>query len=57
MGAYLSQPNTTKTSSDGGNSSISYGFSAMQGWRVSMEVRRKMNECLKDNQLPPFPGV
>ncbi|XP_029000616.1 protein phosphatase 1G isoform X2 [Betta splendens] len=37
MGAYLSQPNTTKTSADGGNSSISYGFSAMQGWRVSME--------------------
>lgn len=39
MGAYLSQPNTTKTSSDGGNGSVSYGFSAMQGWRVSMEVR------------------
>ncbi|XP_076011762.1 protein phosphatase 1G isoform X2 [Genypterus blacodes] len=37
MGAYLSQPSTTKTSSDGGNSSMSYGFSAMQGWRVSME--------------------
>uniref|UniRef100_A0AAX7UBP7 protein-serine/threonine phosphatase n=1 Tax=Astatotilapia calliptera TaxID=8154 RepID=A0AAX7UBP7_ASTCA len=37
MGAYLSQPSTTKTSSDGGNSNMSYGFSAMQGWRVSME--------------------
>ncbi|KAJ3593776.1 hypothetical protein NHX12_006110 [Muraenolepis orangiensis] len=38
MGAYLSQPNTTKTSSDGGGGgSMSYGFSAMQGWRVSME--------------------
>lgn len=37
MGAYLSQPNTSKTSSDGGNSNMSYGFSAMQGWRVSME--------------------
>ncbi|XP_077420446.1 protein phosphatase 1G isoform X2 [Vanacampus margaritifer] len=37
MGAYLSQPSTTKTSSDGGNSTMSYGFSAMQGWRVSME--------------------
>lgn len=44
MGAYLSQPNTTKTSSDGGNSSMSYGFSAMQGWRVSMEVRRRQLE-------------
>lgn len=42
MGAYLSQPNTTKTSSDGGNSNLSFGFSAMQGWRVSMEVRRKI---------------
>ncbi|XP_076582121.1 protein phosphatase 1G [Chaetodon auriga] len=37
MGAYLSQPNTAKTSSDGGNGNMSYGFSAMQGWRVSME--------------------
>uniref|UniRef100_A0A7N8XGK1 Protein phosphatase 1G n=1 Tax=Mastacembelus armatus TaxID=205130 RepID=A0A7N8XGK1_9TELE len=37
MGAYLSQPNTSKTSSDGGNSNMSYGFAAMQGWRVSME--------------------
>ncbi|XP_067092390.1 protein phosphatase 1G [Osmerus mordax] len=37
MGAYLSQPNTAKTSSDGGNKKMSYGFSAMQGWRVSME--------------------
>ncbi|XP_013857287.1 protein phosphatase 1G [Austrofundulus limnaeus] len=37
MGAYLSQPNTTKTTSDGGNSNMSFGFSAMQGWRVSME--------------------
>ncbi|CAN9506963.1 unnamed protein product [Ophioblennius macclurei] len=37
MGAYLSQPSTTKTSSDGGNCNMSYGFSAMQGWRVSME--------------------
>lgn len=41
MGAYLSQPNTTKTSSDGGNGNLSYGFSAMQGWRVSMEVKLK----------------
>lgn len=43
MGAYLSQPNTTKTSSDGGNDKMSYGFSAMQGWRVSMEVSNAMN--------------
>ncbi|CAG5854281.1 unnamed protein product [Menidia menidia] len=45
MGAYLSQPNTTKTSSDGGNSNMSYGFSAMQGWRVSME---DAHNCIPD---------
>uniref|UniRef100_A0A3P8YFZ1 Protein phosphatase 1G n=1 Tax=Esox lucius TaxID=8010 RepID=A0A3P8YFZ1_ESOLU len=37
MGAYLSQPNTVKSSSNGGNEKMSYGFAAMQGWRVSME--------------------
>ncbi|KAG7236018.1 hypothetical protein INR49_001416 [Caranx melampygus] len=45
MGAYLSQPNTTKTSSDGGNSNMSYGISAMQGWRVSME---DAHNCILD---------
>ncbi|XP_029951412.1 protein phosphatase 1G [Salarias fasciatus] len=45
MGAYLSQPNTTKTSSDGGNCNMSYGFSAMQGWRVSME---DAHNCIPD---------
>ncbi|KAG7482293.1 hypothetical protein JOB18_018207 [Solea senegalensis] len=45
MGAYLSQPNTTKTSSNGGNSNLSYGFSAMQGWRVSME---DAHNCIPD---------
>lgn len=62
MGAYLSQPNIAKTSSDGGNGTMSYGFSAMQGWRVSMEVRRKMNEWMEDNHVamnspPPPPGL
>ncbi|KAG9275083.1 protein phosphatase 1G [Astyanax mexicanus] len=37
MGAYLSQPNTEKTSADGGNHKLQYGFAAMQGWRISME--------------------
>lgn len=44
MGAYLSQPNTVKCSGDGVGASrlsLPYGFSAMQGWRVSMEVRRQ----------------
>nr|KAF6430084.1 protein phosphatase, Mg2+/Mn2+ dependent 1G [Molossus molossus] len=40
MGAYLSQPNTVKCSGDGAGAPrlpLPYGFSAMQGWRVSME--------------------
>ncbi|XP_030628568.1 protein phosphatase 1G isoform X2 [Chanos chanos] len=37
MGAYLSQPNTVKSKADGGHKNISYGFAAMQGWRISME--------------------
>lgn len=37
MGAYLSQPNTEKSTADGGNMKMSYGLAAMQGWRVSME--------------------
>lgn len=45
MGAYLSQPNTSKSSSDGGNNNLSYGFSAMQGWRVSME---DAHNCIPD---------
>ncbi|XP_037553418.1 protein phosphatase 1G [Nematolebias whitei] len=45
MGAYLSQPNTAKTTSDGGNSNMSFGFSAMQGWRVSME---DAHNCIPD---------
>ncbi|XP_067278711.1 protein phosphatase 1G [Pseudorasbora parva] len=37
MGAYLSQPNTEKSIGNGGNKSMTYGYAAMQGWRVSME--------------------
>ncbi|XP_064177567.1 protein phosphatase 1G [Anguilla rostrata] len=37
MGAYLSQPNTVKSVEDGGSKNMSYGYAAMQGWRVSME--------------------
>ncbi|KAI1896981.1 hypothetical protein AGOR_G00100510 [Albula goreensis] len=37
MGAYLSQPNTVKSAADGGSKNMSYGYAAMQGWRVSME--------------------
>ncbi|TSK42119.1 Protein phosphatase 1G [Bagarius yarrelli] len=37
MGAYLSKPNTEKSTANGGNHKLSYGLAAMQGWRVSME--------------------
>ncbi|XP_042302894.1 protein phosphatase 1G [Sceloporus undulatus] len=40
MGAYLSQPSTGKSSGDGagnGPRPLHFGYSAMQGWRVSME--------------------
>lgn len=37
MGAYLSEPNVEKISDDGSCEELSYGASAMQGWRVGME--------------------
>jgi len=37
MGSYLSSPNQTKYSEDGGNSRILYGTCCMQGWRTGME--------------------
>jgi hypothetical protein len=39
MGAYLSSPITTKNSEDGAGKRLRYGASAMQGWRMHMEVR------------------
>ncbi|XP_048371604.1 protein phosphatase 1G [Sphaerodactylus townsendi] len=48
MGAYLSQPRTTKSSGDGGGSGprpLYFGYSAMQGWRVSME---DAHNCIPD---------
>ena len=42
MGSYLSEPITAKESSDGvltvGKRTVRYGVTAMQGWRVDMEV-------------------
>ncbi|KAL1557399.1 protein-serine/threonine phosphatase [Salvia divinorum] len=37
MGAYLSAPNTEKSSEDGENGRLRFGLSAMQGWHVNME--------------------
>uniref|UniRef100_A0A8D0C3B7 Protein phosphatase 1G n=1 Tax=Salvator merianae TaxID=96440 RepID=A0A8D0C3B7_SALMN len=48
MGAYLSQPSTAKSSGDGagtGPRPLSFGYSAMQGWRVSME---DAHNCIPD---------
>jgi len=39
MGAYLSKPICNKESEDEEGSVLSYGASAMQGWRLSQEVR------------------
>uniref|UniRef100_A0ABK0LW69 protein-serine/threonine phosphatase n=1 Tax=Rattus norvegicus TaxID=10116 RepID=A0ABK0LW69_RAT len=56
MGAYLSQPNTVKCSGDGVGAPrlpLPYGFSAMQGWRVSME---DAHNCIPelDNETAMF---
>lgn len=37
MGAYLSEPLTTKDSHDEGNDTLVCGSSSMQGWRISQE--------------------
>lgn len=37
MGAYLSEPLTTKNSSDEANGLLASGSSSMQGWRISQE--------------------
>lgn len=38
MGAYLSEPKTTKDSSDHEGEGVRCGASSMQGWRISQEV-------------------
>lgn len=37
MGQTLSEPVTDKTTSSGGNDSVLYAISEMQGWRITME--------------------
>jgi len=37
MGEYLSTPNKTKHSAEGGNTVVKYGACSMQGWRKSNE--------------------
>lgn len=38
MGQTLSEPVTTKETSAGLDAQLAYGASAMQGWRISMDV-------------------
>lgn len=38
MGAYLSEPKTTKDSLDSDGVYVRCGASSMQGWRISQEV-------------------
>lgn len=38
MGAYLSEPMTSKRSESGEGNNLTYGACSMQGWRVSQEV-------------------
>jgi len=48
MGAYLSKPICEKESEDREGDVLNYGASAMQGWRLSQEVRsesRKTGLC------------
>ncbi|XP_053598809.1 probable protein phosphatase CG10417 [Microplitis demolitor] len=37
MGAYLSEPVTTKESTDDSGKNVAFGASSMQGWRISQE--------------------
>lgn len=55
MGAYLSEPKTTKDSSDSESSFVKCGSSSMQGWRVSQEVSLEDYHCpLKIILILPF---
>jgi len=46
MGAYLSKPICDKESEDRQGSVLGYGASAMQGWRLSQEVRSESRNQL-----------
>jgi len=54
MGAYLSKPICDKESEDKEGDVLSYGASAMQGWRLSQEVRSEtcLFFCYVNDTLP-----
>ena len=51
MGAYLPKPVTEKHSTDGeffvGGKAVRYGVTAMQGWRLEMEVRKIATDSMQ----------
>ncbi|XP_053672668.1 probable protein phosphatase CG10417 [Anopheles nili] len=49
MGAYLSEPSTTKDSSDEANALVICGSSSMQGWRISQEDAHNCIMSYDDN--------
>lgn len=49
MGQTLSEPVTEKTTSSGGNDSVLYAISEMQGWRISMEDAHATILSIKDD--------
>lgn len=60
MGQTLSEPVTEKTTSSGGNASVLYAISEMQGWRISMEDSHATIldiKDAKDNIVGNFFGV
>jgi serine/threonine protein phosphatase PrpC len=49
MGPYLGTPNTEKESENGGNESLRFGATSMQGWRKSQEDAHIAATDLPDN--------
>ena len=59
MGAYLDRPKTAKHSARGecrvGERAVVYASTAVQGWRVSMEVREREREGGRERRI--YPGA
>ncbi|KAI7864593.1 phosphatase 2C-like domain-containing protein [Spinellus fusiger] len=54
MGQTLSEPNTIKSSEEGGDQRIIYGMSCMQGWRPTMEDCHTLLPSYRDTQTSFF---
>ncbi|KAJ8609843.1 hypothetical protein CTAYLR_008134 [Chrysophaeum taylorii] len=51
MGAYLSEPVTTKETEEGTTASLRFGCSSMQGWRRTMEDAHILGAAIEDGSL------